>query len=98
MKMGAALLTPGQSIAAWREALLMMVTGDKWEIYVPSEMVIGPFSVWYGYGECYVFTLELIEISGGRNPTFGPPPPSSPPSSPPPAPPRPPPSSPPFFG
>jgi len=95
--LGAALVTPGQSQAAWREVLLRMVEGDKWEVYVPPERTIGPFSVWYGYGSCFHFTIQLLEIEGGRDPT-NPPPPSAP-SAPPPSIPPPglPPWSPPFF-
>lgn len=96
--LGAALVTPGQSIAAWKEALQMMVEGDRWEVYAPSEMVLGPFNVWYGYGECFVFTIELLELTGGRQDAFSPPPPSPEPPPPEPMPPGPPPSSPPFFG
>ena len=34
-------LTPVEAIAAWEEALLLMVVGDKWEIFSPSDMAWG---------------------------------------------------------
>ena len=97
--LGPALVSPGQAQAAWREMLLRMVEGDKWEVYVPPDRTIGPFSVWYGYGACFHFTLELIEIQGaGRDDAYSPPPPSPSPPHPSPPPPNPPPNAPPFFG
>lgn len=52
----------------WKEALQLMVEGDEWEIYVPSEL---------GYGSkgsppdipghsVLIFTIELLKIQGGR--------------------------------
>ena len=29
---------PNQVIAGWTEAMQMMVEGDKWEMYIPSEV------------------------------------------------------------
>ena len=46
----------------------LMVEGDKWELYIPSELGYGedgrPPKI--GGGDCLVFTLELIKISGGK--------------------------------
>jgi len=60
---------PNRVIRGWTEALQMMKEGDKWELYIPSEL---------GYGErgagakipagaVLVFELELIKVheSGG---------------------------------
>ena len=31
--------SPNQVIKGWTEAMPMMVEGDKWELYIPSDMV-----------------------------------------------------------
>jgi hypothetical protein len=59
-----ATFTPSQVIAGWTEALQLMRPGDKWKLYVPSEL---------GYGKSgagkkvppdavLVFELELLEV------------------------------------
>jgi FKBP-type peptidyl-prolyl cis-trans isomerase FklB len=57
---------PNQVIKGWTEAMQMMVQGDKWELYIPSELAYGdrgsppkipPDSV-------LVFTIEIVEIPG----------------------------------
>ncbi len=52
------------AIAGWTEALQMMRAGDKWRLYVPSELAYGA----EGFGPVppnavLVFDLELIEIA-----------------------------------
>mmetsp|Transcript_69278 Transcript_69278/g.122603 ORF Transcript_69278/g.122603 Transcript_69278/m.122603 type:complete len:187 (-) Transcript_69278:168-728(-) len=34
-------LIPGKVIAGWREALLRMRPGDKWELFIPSDLAYG---------------------------------------------------------
>ena len=56
-------LRVNQVISGWTEALLMMPTGSKWELYIPYDLAYGdrdqgkikPFSA-------LVFTVELVEI------------------------------------
>ncbi|CAL1153109.1 unnamed protein product [Cladocopium goreaui] len=59
---------PNQVIKGWTEALQLMVEGDHWEIYVPSELAYGK----RGAGAkippdaALVFTLELLKIKGSK--------------------------------
>lgn len=57
-------VAPSQVIAGWTEAMQMMVEGDKWELYIPSEL---------GYGErghppdipenaLLIFTMEMVQV------------------------------------
>ena len=51
------------AIAGWTEALQMMKTGDKWRLFVPSELAYGE----EGFGPVppnavLIFDLELLEI------------------------------------
>jgi len=61
---------PNQVIKGWTEALQIMVEGDKWELYIPSELAYGS----RGAGgkipgdAALVFTIELIEIKGDKVP------------------------------
>lgn len=57
---------PNQVIAGWTEAMQLMVEGDKFELYIPSELAYGergsppkipPDSV-------LIFTIEIVEILG----------------------------------
>ena len=47
-----------------------MVEGDKWEMYIPSELGYGdrgsPPKI--GGGDALVFTMEILEIKGGKVP------------------------------
>ena len=47
-----------------------MVEGDKWELYIPSELAYGdrgrPPQI--GGGDALVFTIELKSIKGARTP------------------------------
>jgi FKBP-type peptidyl-prolyl cis-trans isomerase FklB len=58
--------TPNGVIAGWREALLLMVEGDKWELVIPSELAYGDESMGPHIkpGDILFFTLELVKING----------------------------------
>ena len=61
---------PNQVIEGWTEAMQMMVVGDKWELYIPSELAYGD----RGYppvipgGDVLIFQMELLDIQGGTIP------------------------------
>lgn len=61
---------PNQVIKGWTEAMQLMVEGDKWEMYIPSELGYGdrgsPPNI--GGGDVLVFTMEIIKINGGKVP------------------------------
>ncbi len=61
---------PSQVIRGWTEALQLMVEGDKWELYIPSELAYGdeghPPSI--GGGNALIFTIELLKIKGEKKP------------------------------
>jgi FKBP-type peptidyl-prolyl cis-trans isomerase FklB len=65
-----ATFQPQQVIKGWTEAMQMMVEGDKWELYIPSELAYGergsPPKI--GGGEALIFVMEMIEITGGKVP------------------------------
>ena len=59
---------PDRVIKGFGEAMQRMVEGDKWELYIPSDLGYGddgrPPVI--GGGDCLVFTLELLKINGGK--------------------------------
>jgi len=59
---------PNQVISGWTEAMQLMVEGDKWEMYIPSDLAYGdrgsPPSI--PGGSALVFTMEIIKIKGGK--------------------------------
>merc|ERR1712010_127213 len=61
---------PNQVIKGWTEAMQLMVEGDKWEMYIPSELGYGdsgsPPNI--GGGDVLVFTMEIIKIKGDKKP------------------------------
>ena len=61
---------PNQVIKGWTEALQLMVEGDKWELYIPSDLAYGdrgrPPKI--GGGDCLVFTIEILKIKGDKVP------------------------------
>jgi len=61
---------PNQVIGGWTEAMQLMVEGDKWEMYIPSELAYGdggrPPKI--GGGDVLVFTMEIIKIKGDKKP------------------------------
>eukprot|EP00670_Eutreptiella_braarudii_P006072 CAMPEP_0174285768 /NCGR_PEP_ID=MMETSP0809-20121228/9707_1 /TAXON_ID=73025 ORGANISM="Eutreptiella gymnastica-like, Strain CCMP1594" /NCGR_SAMPLE_ID=MMETSP0809 /ASSEMBLY_ACC=CAM_ASM_000658 /LENGTH=226 /DNA_ID=CAMNT_0015381625 /DNA_START=34 /DNA_END=712 /DNA_ORIENTATION=+ len=65
-----ATFAPNQVIKGWTEAMQMMVEGDKWELYIPSDLAYGK----HGRppkipgGAALVFTMEIVKINGPRVP------------------------------
>lgn len=61
----AATLSLGQVIKGWQEAVPMMTTGSKWQIYVPAKLAYGDraASELIGPGSTLVFDIELISIN-----------------------------------
>merc|ERR1711865_439735 len=61
---------PNQVIKGWTEAMQLMVEGDKWEMYIPSELGYGdngsPPKI--GGGGVLVFTMEILKIKGDKKP------------------------------
>jgi len=61
---------PNQVIKGWTEAMQLMVEGDKWEMYIPSELGYGdrgsPPKI--GGGDVLVFTMEILKINGEKVP------------------------------
>jgi len=61
---------PNQVISGWTEAMQLMVEGDKWEMYIPSELGYGdngsPPKI--GGGDALIFKMEILEIQGGKVP------------------------------
>jgi len=68
---GPATLTHARSTSrcpGWTEAMQLMVEGDKWELYIPSDLAYGdrgrPPKI--GGGDCLIFTIEILKIMGGK--------------------------------
>jgi FKBP-type peptidyl-prolyl cis-trans isomerase FklB len=61
---------PNQVIKGWTEAMQYMVEGDKWEMYIPSELGYGesgsPPKI--KGGDVLVFVMEIIKINGNKVP------------------------------
>ena len=57
---------PNQVIKGWTEAMQLMVAGDKWELYIPSELAYGesgsPPQI--PPNAALVFQMEILEILG----------------------------------
>lgn len=62
---------PNQVIKGWTEALQLMVAGDKWEVYLPSELAYGDGgSGSIPPGAALTFKMELIELKGPGVPSI----------------------------
>ena len=61
-------LLPNQVIKGWTEAMQLMVEGDKWELYIPSELAYGargsPPKI--PADSALVFTIEMLQIKGEK--------------------------------
>merc|ERR1711957_192720 len=57
---------PNQVIKGWTEAMQKMVQGDKWEMYIPSDLAYGdrgrPPSI--PAKAVLVFIMEIVSING----------------------------------
>lgn len=63
-----ATFSPNQVIKGWTEAMQLMVEGDIWELYIPSDLGYGdrgspPF---IKGGDALIFKMEMIEIQGEK--------------------------------
>eukprot|EP00343_Euplotes_focardii_P007869 CAMPEP_0205822034 /NCGR_PEP_ID=MMETSP0206-20130828/10817_1 /ASSEMBLY_ACC=CAM_ASM_000279 /TAXON_ID=36767 /ORGANISM="Euplotes focardii, Strain TN1" /LENGTH=228 /DNA_ID=CAMNT_0053117971 /DNA_START=1 /DNA_END=687 /DNA_ORIENTATION=+ len=63
---------PNQVIKGWTEAMQLMVEGDQWEMYIPSELGYGergsPPKI--AGGDTLIFKMEIIEIEGDKVPAI----------------------------
>merc|ERR1711979_108064 len=61
---------PNQVIKGWTEAMQLMVEGDKWEMYIPSELAYGDRGAGGKIpgGAALVFTMEIVKIKGATVP------------------------------
>jgi FKBP-type peptidyl-prolyl cis-trans isomerase FklB len=63
---------PNQVIKGWTEAMQLMVEGDKWEMYIPSELAYGDggSGAKIPGGSVLVFIMEIQEINGEKVPAL----------------------------
>merc|ERR1711974_337353 len=61
---------PNQVIKGWTEAMQLMVEGDKWEMYIPSELGYGDAGTGADIrgGDVLVFRMEILKINGATLP------------------------------
>merc|ERR1711879_613753 len=59
---------PNQVIKGWTEAMQLMVEGDKWEMYIPSELGYGDSGSGDKIkgGDVLIFRMEILKILGGK--------------------------------
>merc|ERR1712178_570677 len=59
---------PYQVIKGWTEAMQLMVEGDKWEMYIPSELGYGDGGSGDKIkgGDVLIFRMEILAIEGGK--------------------------------
>merc|ERR1711934_3728 len=59
---------PNQVIKGWTEAMQLMVEGDKWEMYIPSDLAYGeggsPPKI--PGGSALIFRMDIIKIKGDK--------------------------------
>eukprot|EP00941_MAST-03F_sp_MAST-3F-sp1_P005412 g5412.t1 len=57
---------PNQVVRGWTEAMQLMGEGDKWELYLPSELGYGDRDRGQHIkgGDVLVFTLEMLKVKG----------------------------------
>jgi len=63
---------PNQVIKGWTEAMQLMVEGEKWELYIPSELAYGdegsPPNI--QGGDALIFKMEILQINGDTVPAI----------------------------
>merc|ERR1711957_790126 len=61
---------PNQVIKGWTEAMQLMVEGDKWEMYIPSELGYGDGGQGGKIkgGDVLIFRMEIVKIKGNKVP------------------------------
>jgi len=63
---------PNQVIKGWTEAMQLMVEGEKWELYIPSDLAYGdqgsPPNI--KGGDALIFKMEILEINGDTVPAI----------------------------
>merc|ERR1719473_2027554 len=61
---------PNQVIKGWTEAMQHMVEGDKWEMYIPSELGYGDGGQGGQIkgGDVLIFRMEIVKILGDKKP------------------------------
>lgn len=61
---------PNQVVKGWTEAMQLMGEGDKWELYLPSELAYGDMQrgPHIKPGAVLVFTLEMLKVNGASKP------------------------------
>ncbi len=65
-------LNPGGLIQGWLEALPMMKEGDKWKLFIPSDLAYGEQgNQGIPPNSLLTFEVELIKVSGGEAPAGG---------------------------
>mmetsp|Transcript_95963 Transcript_95963/g.277125 ORF Transcript_95963/g.277125 Transcript_95963/m.277125 type:complete len:241 (+) Transcript_95963:46-768(+) len=59
---------PNQVIKGWTEAMQLMVEGDKWEMYIPSELGYGDggSGAKIKGGDVLIFRMEILKIKGNK--------------------------------
>merc|ERR1712217_583669 len=59
---------PNQVIKDWTEAMQLMVEGDLWEMYIPSELGYGDSGTGDKIkgGDVLIFRMEILKIKGGK--------------------------------
>ncbi len=73
---GPATFGVGQVIEGWNEALQLMKEGDKWRLYIPSDLAYGengPPNI--GPNQILIFDVELVKVSpqgAEAGPSIGP--------------------------
>lgn len=62
---------PSELIEGWAEAIQLMVEGDEWEIYIPSELGYGDNgrAPKIQGGDVLIFRLELLKVKGDKRPS-----------------------------
>jgi FKBP-type peptidyl-prolyl cis-trans isomerase len=63
----------GQVIHGWTEALQLMPTGSKWQLFIPSDLAYGArgAGATIGPNSTLVFEVELVSIQGKEAPASG---------------------------